>query len=100
MALTEWRGSSHEALDEVESIHARVTGGEAGGDLLTQQIDCAYAMLILAHFQAYCRNLHSEAGVALAACLRGQPLAPVLTDLLTRGRLLDRANPIDESVEA
>jgi hypothetical protein len=91
VALEEWRGPSREALDEIEMIHRSVEG--AVERILTRQVDYAYAALILAHFQRYCRGVHTEATAALVDAVPDLKLGVVLEDLLTEGRLLDRGNP-------
>jgi hypothetical protein len=91
VALEEWRGPSREALDEIEMIYRSVEG--AGERILTRQVDYAYVALILAHFQRYCRGVHTEATAALVDAIPDLKLGVVLEDLLTEGRLLDRGNP-------
>lgn len=93
MALEEWNGSSREALDEIELIHAKVEGTGAGRRVLTRQVNYAYAALITAHFQSYCRAIHMEATQIVVASVPDPALAGVLEDLLARNRLLDKGNP-------
>jgi hypothetical protein len=93
VALEEWRGLSSWALDEIESVQTIIEGDLRGRRILRRQVNYAYAALILAHFQRYCREVHSEVTAALVAASRPPALAAVLEDLLTEGRLLDRGNP-------
>ena len=84
-ALEGWQGPSAEALDEIESAHMKVEG--------TEQLSYAYATLITAHFQTYCRKIHTEAAQAIAGSLPDRALVVVMQNLLTDGRFLDKGNP-------
>jgi hypothetical protein len=92
-ALREWRGTSGEVLDEIELVHRRVEGTGVGGRILTRQVNYAYATLIAAHFQGYCRAVHTEAARALAVTVLDSALASVFAGLLTEKRAVDRGNP-------
>jgi hypothetical protein len=59
-ALTAWSTSSAAALSQLQAH--RVTGGAPG-----LQLHYAYVLLLCAHFQAYCRELHPHT-VTIAAC--------------------------------
>jgi hypothetical protein len=80
-------------LDEVVAVHGRVVGIGAGSRMLTRQVNYAYATLILAHFQQYCRALHTEAAREFVTGVPSSELAEVLKRHLVRKRLLDRGNP-------
>jgi hypothetical protein len=97
-ALDVWNGRSREALDEVVAVHGRVAGIGAGSRMLTRQVNYAYATLILAHFQQYCRGLHAEATQDLVASVPDPELARVLGRLLATRRLLDRGNPTPDNL--
>jgi hypothetical protein len=91
-ALEEWQGASSGALDEIESLHLQVERSVVNGMALTQQLDYSYAALITAHFQTYCRAVHTEAAQVLVAAVR-DPLSTVLGASLTERRYLDKGNP-------
>jgi hypothetical protein len=58
-----------------------------------QQLNQAYAVLLAAHFQGFCRDLHSEAVDHILAVMG--PPAPLRNYLrleMTRGRQVDRGN--------
>jgi hypothetical protein len=88
-ALEGWRGASSEALDEIELMHAKVEGTSVPA----RQLNYAYAVLLTAHFQLYCRALHTEAGEALVVSLPDPALAAVVEGILTQARFLDKGNP-------
>jgi len=94
-ALEGWRGASSEALDEIESMYARVdrSGGQA------RQLSYAYATMLMAHFQTYCRAIHTEAILTLVASIPDPALASVIEALLTGGRFLEKGNPTPKNLE-
>ena len=92
-ALDEWRGESDEVFDEIEFIVRSVDGAGVDRQTVTQQLNYAYAMLITAHFQRYCRDLHAEAAQVLVAQLPDPPLAEILEGLLAQNLRLDKGNP-------
>lgn len=92
VALEEWRGPSSLALDEIELLYWQVAFVGAGGLALTEQVNHHYVTLLVAHFQRYCRAVHTEAAEALAV-VSGPDFAAVIEGLFSQGRLLDRGNP-------
>jgi hypothetical protein len=92
-ALDEWRGASGEVFDEIERMLWSVDGTRVGERTVAQQLNYAYAMLITAHFQRYCRDLHAETAQALVAHLMDPALGRILQGLLAQNRRLDKGNP-------
>lgn len=90
-ALTAWSTSSAAALSQLEAAHAAVGGTRAGRRTNTLQLNYAYVLLLCAHFQAYCRGLHTDAAQLLVE--RIDPgIAAVVDANLTFARQLDRGN--------
>ena len=88
-----WRTVRARALDEIAGAHVAVGGTARGRRYATQQINRAYAVLLAAQFQGFCRDLHSECVDHIIAVLApAVSLHPILLAELTRGRLLDRGN--------
>lgn len=81
-------------LDEFEQVHGRVTGDQSrrGRTYLTEQINHAYLLAVAAQFQAFCRDLHSEAAQFVASLAAHQHAQATLLLLLTQERALDRGN--------
>jgi len=92
VALEQWRGPSSLALDEIELLYWQVEFAAPGEPALTEQINHHYVTLLVAHFQRYCRAVHTEAAEALAALFEPD-LESVIESLFKQGRLLDRGNP-------
>jgi hypothetical protein len=92
-SLEDWKRESAAELDEVEVVHGKVEGTGVGRRVFTQQVNFAYAALLTAHFQRYCRSVHSEASQVIVATVSDEALAGVLEGLLTENRLLDKGNP-------
>lgn len=81
-ALDEWREGSADVFDEIEQMHRGVESAVLGRRVVTEQLNYAYAMLITAHFQRYCRALHTEVTQALVGLMPDPRLAEVLEGLL------------------
>lgn len=92
-SLEAWHGESSGQLDEIEVVHGKVEGTGVGRRVLTQQVNFAYAALVTAHFQRYCRSVHSEASQVIVATVSEEAIAGVLEGLLTENRVLDKGNP-------
>jgi hypothetical protein len=92
-ALQEWSTVRAASLDEVENAHRSVGGTGPGRRYATQQINQAYAMLLSSHFQAFCRDLHTEYVEFLVAPVPSLDLREMYRRSLVFNRKLDRGNP-------
>jgi len=90
-ALTAWSTSSATALSQLEAAHRAVGGTRAGRRTNTLQLNYAYVLLLSAHFQAYCRGLHSDATQPLVEAIDPE-IGAVLDVNLAFHRQLDRGN--------
>jgi hypothetical protein len=88
-----WFGGRAATLADVESAHRAVRGSGAGARTAAQQINQAYAVLLSAQFQGFCRDLHSECAEYLVAPVANADHRELLRDNLLFGRRLDRGNP-------
>jgi hypothetical protein len=93
LALQRWFGERAPALNDIESAHRSVRGSGAGARAATQQINQAYAVLLLAQFQGFCRDLHSECADHLVSPVADPDLREMLRENLLFGRKIDRGNP-------
>jgi hypothetical protein len=91
-SLTIWRGDQAVKLNELENAHIAVGGIGPGRRYATEQINHAYLIAVAAQFQAYCRNLHSEAADYLVSYVSPVALQLVVSLSLTQGRRIDRGN--------
>lgn len=91
-SLKRWNDRRIPALDEIEDAHASVGGTERGRRFATQQINYAYATILSSHFQAFCRDLHSESVDYLITTVP-PPLQEVFRVEFLLNRTLDRGNP-------
>ena len=78
-------------LAAVERAHTTIHGTGPGRREATRLLNHAYAVLLAAEFQGYCRELHTEAVTHFAATL---PLTQrgMIAGLFTANRQLDRGN--------
>jgi len=90
-ALTAWSTSSATALSQLEAAHAAVGGTSAGRRTNTLQLNYAYVLLLSAHFQAYCRGLHTDATQLLVDAI-DPGIGAVLDTSLSFRRQLDSGN--------
>lgn len=98
-ALVTWQAESAERLDELFSAHAQVGGTAPGRRYATEQLNASILVQVAAHFQLFCRNLHSEAAQALVAAAPAS-YRSLLRVAFTNRRGLDRGNASPETVAA
>jgi hypothetical protein len=101
LSYGEWRTTRARALDEIARGHAAVSGTRRGRRFNTQQFNRAYAVMLAAQFQGFCRDFHSECVDHLVRMIPS-PLAvrPVVRDEFIRDRKLDRGNAQPSSLGA
>ena len=91
-ALESWvRGERAERLDELLAVHVRVGGTGRGRRYATRELNAAIVSQVAAHFQRFCRDLHSEAADAMVAAAP-PAFGPVLRRWYGDRRRLDRGN--------
>jgi hypothetical protein len=98
-ALDEWRSDGVARLDEVAAAHLAIGGTGSGRRTTTQQVNNAYIVILASQFQAFARNLHTEAANILATTLPLY-LRSILLSNLTSNRQLDRGNAQSGSLGA
>ena len=86
-----WRTVRAAALDQVESAHAALGGTGPGRRYATQQINHAYAVLLAAEYQGFCRALHGECIDAILSATMPS-LRVIVKENLRLARQLDRGN--------
>jgi hypothetical protein len=96
-----WRITRAKALDEIEGAHAAIGGTGLGRRFATQQLNHAYAVMLAAQFQGYCRDLHAECVDHLIRIL-APPIAMklIVESEIQRGRQLDQRNAQPASIGA
>lgn len=87
-----WRTVRAAALNDIEVAHALVGGSDRGHRVALQQVTRAYAVLLSAEFQGFCRELHRECADAIKAVTPAAVQAVIERQFLYN-RLLDRGNP-------
>lgn len=90
-SLARWRDESKKKLDEFENAHHAVSGGRSnrGRRYLTEQLNHAYLVVLAAHFQKVCRDLHTEATSHLMNAVVNRDLRQVFLSAMTQSRKLD-----------
>lgn len=100
VALQTWNTGRIAELDEVENAHHSVGGTGPGRRYLTQQINHAYALLLAAQFQGFCRDLHTECAQYLVQSISPLSAQPSVLRSLILNRALDRGNPTPANIGA
>ncbi len=93
VSLQRWQSDRATSLDEIEEAHRSIGGTGPGRRYATQQINQAYAVLLSAQFQAFCRDLHTESAAFLINSVQPIVLQPILLDEFGLFRKLDQGNP-------
>src|SRR5215213_7373676 len=78
-------------LAAVERAHTTIHGTGPGRREATRLLNHAYAVLLAAEFQGYCRELHTEAVGHFTAALPPAQ-GDIVASLFTARRQLDRGN--------
>lgn len=92
-SLRKWQRDHSADLDRIATAHRAVGGRGPGRRWATQQINQAYAVFLSSHFQAFCRDLHTESIDHIARGASPRALEALLRVELTLGRKLDQGNP-------
>jgi hypothetical protein len=92
-SLLRWFAERAATRADVESAHRSVHGSGTGARAAAQQINQAYAVLLSAQFQGFCRDLHLECADFLVAAVTDLSFRAMLRDNLHFGRRIDRGNP-------
>ncbi len=92
-SLRLWRTARCRQLDEVEQAHQSVGGTGPGRRSATLQLNYSYALLLSAHFQGFCRDLHTEVADLLSARLSPPWFPRIARELFLSARRLDAGNP-------
>ena len=93
LSLQRWFAERAGSLNDIESAHRSVHGSGPGARAASQQINQAYAVLLTAQFQGFCRDLHSESADHFVMPITNPDLRDMLRDNLVFGRKIDRGNP-------
>lgn len=87
-----WAGPRSRTLDEIEQAHATVSGSGPGWRQLARQINNAYAVLLAAEFQVFCRDIHEECVRHIVNSITPRESRVVIEQEFMRNRSLDRGN--------
>ena len=93
LAFDIWAEDRRQRLEEIARAHRAVGGSKRGRRFATNQINQAYAMLLSAEFQGFCRDLHSECVDFLANSVQSAVVSSILRESLSENRKLDVQNP-------
>jgi hypothetical protein len=88
-----WASAGRAALNEIEAAQRSVGGPRPGRRYATQQINHAYAVLLLSQFQRFCRDLHTESIDFFIPANLAQDWQSLLLGNFKHGRKLDSGNP-------
>lgn len=92
-SLRRWLSSRRVELDRIAAAYGAVRGAGPGGRRATRQINQAYAVLLSAQFQGFCRDLHSECADLILESVEPPILRAAVRTEFSLARKLDRGNP-------
>jgi len=87
-----WITARAATLDDLESSYSAITGTGRARVIAAQHVTRAYAVLLCAEFQGFCRDLHDECIDFFSGSL-AVPIRPLIRKSLRLNRGLDRGNP-------
>lgn len=87
-----WNTERALELDEIETAHTAVGGSGRGRRYATQQLNRAYALLLAAQFQGFCRDLHTESADFLVTLIAVPSFRSTVRADFLWNRSLDRGN--------
>jgi hypothetical protein len=93
LSLGKWFTERAATLADIVSAHRAVRGSGPGARAATQQINQAYAVLLSAQFQGFCRDPHSECADYFVSPVADPELRLMLRTNLVFARKIDRGNP-------
>ena len=82
----------------MEEAHHALGGSAPGRRWRLQHLNDAYIVLLAAHFQSFCRNLHSEAATAFAAATQPATAQIAVLSAMQADRRLDRGNATVDNI--
>ncbi len=92
-ALNDWTTTRAAVLDQFEDTHSSLGGTGPGRRTTTQHINQAYAVLLSAHFQGFCLDLHDECAELLTQVISPASIQFSMRGVLVLNRKLDTGNP-------
>ncbi len=92
LSMQKWFTERALTLADIESAHRSVRDSGPGARAVAQQINQAYAVLLTAQFQGFCRDLHSECADFFVLPVTDPDLREMLRDNLLFARRIDRGN--------
>lgn len=99
-SFTMWDDRRRAMLDELEAAHQAIGGTAPGRRYATQQLNQSYAVMLSSQFQAFSRDIHTEAADTIANSHPTPIIAGITRASLLHGRQLDRGNASPSSLGA
>jgi hypothetical protein len=99
-AFQDWITARVAALGGIEEAYRSIRRSGPGRRTATQQLNQWYAVMLASHFQAFCRDLHTECAEAFAAPVPLLDLRRALYASVVSGRKLDSGNANPSNIGA
>src|SRR4051812_14118813 len=97
VSLRQWQTDRMPRLQQVDVQCAGSLAAPIPNPHLIDENLRGYVLLLSAHFQGFCRDLHTEAAQVIASKVRLR-LQPLIQDHFYAHRALDRGNPTVENL--
>jgi hypothetical protein len=99
-SLLRWNNDRKPRLAQLDGHCATTLASTAPNPHLVDESLRAYVMALSAHFQGFCRDLHTEASQILISKVKRPALAAIFQAQFTARRKLDHGNPNLENLKA
>lgn len=93
-SLHKWQNNRKTRLDAFDLQYTVIPGASPASPVVDENLQ-AYVMLLSAHLQGFCRDLHTESAQVLIAAF---PKMALLMQTLQDNRMLDKSNAATEAI--
>jgi hypothetical protein len=100
VALREWQTTATAALNAIAAARARTADTGPERRHASRELNFAYVVLLTAHFQRFCRDLHTEAVDHIVGVVAPAAVQDVVLTQMLEGRQLGRRNPTPSTLTA
>jgi hypothetical protein len=99
VSLSQWRNDRMFRLQQIDLQCAAALASSPSNAPLIEENLRGYVVLLSAHFQGFCRDLHTEAAMVISSKVRSS-LRLLIQEQFTVHRILDHGNPTHDHLKS